>query len=141
MTSRAEAIAQAVHARLSTLSTVPAARVYRDLHGAIAAAALPAIAVETGDEDEPQRLVIGHKMRTVEIRVVVLAGGPNPFTAADPIVVESFDALAADPTLGGLAFEFSESMTFRGREDAEQNLVSVTKIYQYQYRTTESSLA
>lgn len=141
MTSRAEAIAQAVHARLSALSTVPAARVYRDLHGALASAALPAIAVETGDEDEPQRLVIGHKLRTVEVRVVVLAQGASPFGAADPIVVEAFDVLAADPKLGGLAFEFSEGMTLRQREDAETNLVSVTKIYQYQYRTTESSLA
>ena len=141
MTSRAEAIAQAVHTLLSALSTVPAARVYRDLHGAIASSALPAIAVETGDEDEPQRTVIGHKLRTVEIRVVVLASGSDPFTAADPIVVEAFDALAADPTLGGLAFEFSEGVTFRERTDAEQNTVSVTKVYQYQYRTTESSLA
>lgn len=140
MTSKAEAIAAAVHAKLSTLSTVPAARVYRDLHGALAAKALPAIAVETGDEAEPQRLVIGHVMRTTEIRVVVLAAGASPFTAADPIVVEVFDKLAADRTLGGLAFEFAEGMTLRAREDTEQNLVSVTKLLQYQYRTTESSL-
>lgn len=139
MTSRAEAIAQAVHAKLSALSTVPAARVFRDLHGAIESKALPAIAVETGDEDEPVRM--GRKQRTVEVRVVVLASGSNPFTAADPIVVEAFDALMADRTLGGLAAEVDEGMTFRAREDAETNLASVTKIYQYRYYTTESSLA
>lgn len=139
MTSRAEAIAQAVHSRLSALSTVPVKNVHRDLHGAIASGALPAVAIETGDEDEPQR--IGRMQRTVEIRVVVLAQGANPFSAADPIVVESFDVLTADPTLGGLASHFDEGMTLRQREDAEQNLVSVTKIYQYRYYTTETSLA
>lgn len=139
MMSRAEAIAQAVHARHLVLSTVSAKSVHRDLHGALNAETLPAVAIETGDEDEPQR--IGRMQRTVEIRVTVLAQGANPFGAADPIVVESFDALTADPTLGGLASHFDEGMTLRQREDAETNLVSVTKIYQYRYYTTEASLA
>lgn len=138
MTSRAEAIAEAVHAKLSTLSTVPASRVHRDLYGALQAKSLPAVAVETGDEAEPQRLVIGHLMRTAEIRIAVVA---DSFAAADPIVVEMFDKLAADRTLGDLAFEFTEGMTYRARADAESNVVSVTKILQFQYRTTESSLA
>lgn len=145
MTSKAEAITQAVVAALTTpaMTSVSAARVYRDLQGALAAASLPAIAVETGDEEEAQRTVIGYKMRAVEIRVSVLAAaslGASPYTAADAAVVESFNRLSADPTLGGLAFEFDEGPTARTREDAEQNIGSVTKSYRYQYRTTEASI-
>ncbi|HND53637.1 MAG TPA: hypothetical protein PLV92_14610, partial [Pirellulaceae bacterium] len=63
MTSKAESIAAAVHAALSSpaMASVPAARVFRDLHGALQSDLLPAVAVETGDEDPPVRGVIGHK--------------------------------------------------------------------------------
>lgn len=142
MTSLAERITAAVYTALTvpTMSSVPAARVFRDLQGAISSTELPAIAVETGDEPEPMRSVIGHKMRAVEVRVTVLASGASPFSAADPALVESFNRLAAAPTLGGLAFEFSEGSTNREREGAEQNVGAVTKTYVYQFRTTEGSI-
>jgi hypothetical protein len=142
MASRSEQIAEAVRAALSVpaLATVPPSRIYRDMAGALQAERLPAIAVETGDEPEPQRPVIGFKLRTVEIRMAVFASGSNPFTAADPIVVEAHNRLAANPTLSGLAFEFDEGPTIREREDADRSIASVTKTYLYQYRTTEASL-
>jgi len=142
MTSGAEAIAQAVHARLSALSTVPAARVYRDLVGALTAGKLPAIVVETGNEEAPEPQAMGaKKMRSVDIRVTVLAAGENAFGAADPVVVESFGALIADPKLGGLAFDLTEGPTVRERETAESNIAGVTKLYRYRYRTAGNSLS
>lgn len=140
MTSKAESIDAAVHAALSSpaMASVPAARVFRDLHGALQSDLLPAVAVETGDEDPPVRVVIGHKERTTEVRVIVVAQGA--YSAADPAIVEAFDRLAADPTLGGLVFELDEGATRRERETGERQLVAVTKIFRAQYRTTESSL-
>jgi hypothetical protein len=142
VTSKAESIADAVADALTTptMTSVPAARVFRDMAGAVGSAALPAIAVETGDEAAPVRATIGHKMRQVDIRVVVVASGANPFTAADAAVVESFNRLSAAPTLGGLAFEFDEGETRRERADGEQNMAAVTKVYRYKFRTTEASL-
>lgn len=140
MTSKAEQIAAAVHAALTTpaMTSVPAARVYRDLHGALQSDLLPAIAVETGDEDPPVRIVIGSKERTTEVRITVLA--LTSFATADAAVVESYNRIAAEPTLGGLAFEFDEGQTRRDREPAEQQRVSITKTLRFQYRTAENSL-
>lgn len=142
MTTGAEAITEAVHARHSSLSTVPAARVYRDLEGALQAGKLPAVVIETGNEEPPEPQAMGaKKMRAVDVRVTVLASGANPFGAADPIVVESFNALMADPKLGGLAFDLTEGPTLRDREVAGLNIASVTKLYRYRYRTPGNSLS
>ena len=140
MTSKAERIADAVHASMTTpaMSSVPAASVVRDLHGALASDDLPAIAVETGDEDAPVRMVLGHKERVTEIHVTVVAQGA--FADADPALVEAYGRIAADWTLGGLVFELEEGPTRRERQDGERQLVAVTKVFRAQYRTTESSL-
>lgn len=142
MTSKAESITQAVVAALTVpaMTSVPAARVFRDINDALASDQWPAVAVETGEEQEPVRPVIGYKLRTAEVRVTVLASGTNAFTSADAALVESFNRLSANPTLGGLAFEFNEGVTDRSREGAAQNVAAVTKSYLYQFRTTESSL-
>lgn len=140
MTSKAESITQAVVAALGTptMTAVPTARVFRDLKDALASEQWPAIVVETGDEQEPVRALIGYKMRRVDVLMTVLADGG--FADADAALVEAHNRLAADPTLGGLAFEFDELETTRTREGAAQNVVSVTKTYQYSFRTTEASL-
>lgn len=140
MTSKAESITQAVVTALGTptMTAVPTARVFRDLKDALASDQWPAIVVETGDEQEPVRVTIGHKMRRVDVLVTVLAEGG--FSDADAAVVEAHNRLSADPTLGGLAFEFDELETTRTREGAAQNVVSVTKGYRFSFRTTEASL-
>lgn len=140
MTSKAEQITQAVVTALTvpTMTSVPTARVFRDLTDALASESWPAIVVETGDEDAPERITIGHKSRRVEIRVTVLEAGG--YADADAALVESFNRLAADPSLGGLAFEFEEGPTLRSREGASENVVSIVKSYVYQFRTTELSL-
>lgn len=140
MTSKAEQIAAAAATALTTptMSAVPAARVYRDLADAIAEALWPAIVIETGDEQEPVRVTIGHKMRRVDVLMTVLAEGA--YSNADAALVEAHNRLAAVPTLGGLAFEFDELETTRAREGAAQNVVAVVKGYRYSFRTTEASL-
>jgi hypothetical protein len=140
MTSRAEAIADAVFVALTAppMTSVPAARVFRDLEGAVQAELLPAIAVETGDEPPPVRNVIGHKQRRVDIDVTVIAAGC--YAAADAVLIEAFGRLVADPSLGGLAFELEEGATRRQRQDGERHLVAVTKTWSAQYRTAENSL-
>ncbi len=142
MTSKAELIAQAVVAALTmpAMSAVPSARVVRDLHGLLEAATLPSIAVETGDESEPSWQTMRHKARLVDIEVTVVAQGASPFTAADPALVESYNRIMADRTLGGLAQDVLEGPTRRDRTSAERQLGAITKTYRVQYRTGEASL-
>jgi hypothetical protein len=112
--------------------------VFRDLNGAIQSELLPAIAVETGDEPPPIRVVLGHKERRVDIDVTVFASGS--YAAADPARVEAFNRLMADPSLGGLVFELEEGATRRQRQDGESLVVAVTTTFSAQYRTAEYSL-
>ena len=139
MTTKAESIAAAVVTALGTptMTSVPTARVFRDLNDALASDKWPAIVVDTGDEGAPVRAVIGHKMRDIEVRVMALG---TSYAGIDAVVIESFGRLMADPTLGGKAFEFDELETTRTREGAAQNVVAVTKGYSYKFRTTEGSL-
>jgi hypothetical protein len=139
--SRAEQIAQAVAAALSTpaMSSVPAARVFRDMRGALDSGLLPAVAIETGNEPPPARTTVRHLMRTVEIRVTVLGAGGG-YSVADPAHVESSNRLFADVTLGGLAFDLTEGPVVREREEGDRPRVAVTHTYLYQYRTTDGSI-
>lgn len=140
MTSRAEQITAAVLAALATPTIAGVSAIDRDMHTVLNAGRFPAIVVETGNEEPPVRGVIGHKMRVVEVTVSVIAAGASPYTVADPFVLAAFDRLAADPSLGGLAFEFDEGETRRGRLDADRPIGVVSKSYLYKFRTTESSL-
>lgn len=142
MTSKAEQITQAIVAALTVpaMSSVPASRVFRDIHGALQASALPAIAVETGDEETPERRTARHKMRWMEVTVSIVAAGASPFTVGDPALVEAHGRLMADRALGGLALEVLEGPTRRERSSAEQQLGVVAKTYRVQFHTTEESL-
>lgn len=142
MTSKAERITAAVHAALTapSMASVPAARVFRDLHGALQSELLPAVAIETGDESEPSHRANGFKVRVVDVRVSVVAKGSSPYTAADPALVESHARVMADRTLGGLAIGIDEGQTRRERGEAEEQLGAITKTYRVQYYTTEASI-
>lgn len=142
MTSKAELITQAIVVALTVpaMSSVPAGRVYRDLHGALQSDLLPAVAVETGDESTPERRTTRHKLRFLDVTVTVVAKGASPYSEADPALVESFDRLMADRTLGGVALEVIEGATRRERSAAEEQLGAITKTYRVQYHTTEESL-
>lgn len=142
MSSKAEQIAGAVYTALTTpaMSAVPAARVFRDLTDALSTGLFPAVAVTLGDEREPQQTMIGHKDRFVDIDITVLASGSNPYTAADAAVVESFNRLFADRTLGGVALDILEGVTVRDDEGAADNVASVRKTYTIHYRTGQDSI-
>ena len=142
MTSKAERITQAIVTALTVpaMSSVPAARVFRDVNGALQSDLMPAVAVETGSEDTPDRRTTRHKLRFLDVDVTVVAKGASPFTVADPALVESFARLMADRSLGGLALEVQEGPTRRERGPAEDQLGAITKTYRVQYHTTEESL-
>lgn len=142
MTSKAERITAAIHTALTVpaMTSVPAARVYRDLHGALQVDLLPAIAVETGDEIEPAHRARGFKVRELDVLVIVLARGTSPYTVADAALVEAHARVMADRTLGGLALGVQEGITRRERADAEQQIAAITKTYRVQYHTTETSI-
>lgn len=136
----ADQIADAVVAKLTVpaMTSVPAASVYDDLVDALSAAAAPAIAVEVGDEGEPQPATIGHLNRTVDIRVSALSAGDR--AALGAIVEESFGRLVADRTLGGLALLMDEGPTEREIEGNNETLRLATKTYRYTYRTALDAL-
>ncbi len=142
--SRAESITEAVVEALTTpaMTSVPAARVYRDLNDALSSESWPAVLVETGDEPPPQTAAIGRKFRSLDVVVTVLAAssGGSPHTDADAAVVEAFGRLMADRTLGGLAWDIQEGPTSRTSEAYGERLAAVRKVYQIEYETEEASL-
>lgn len=140
MTSKAERIAAAVAELLTSpaMTSVPPTRIFRDLYGAIDGGALPAIAIETGNEEPGDRAVIGFVERVLDVRLHVVAMGE--YAAGDPALVEAYARIAADPTLAGLAFDFQDAGTQRERDQAERRICLITKTLRYRYRTTEESL-
>lgn len=144
MSSRAEQITQAIVAALTTpaMTSVPAARVFRDADSALSSNDWPALLVETGDEFAPQTVLIGRKFRTVDVQVTALAqaGAGAALTAADAAYVEAFGRVMADRTLGGLAFDVLEGQTARASEAYGERVATIRKTYSIQYETAETSL-
>ena len=144
MTSRAEAITAAVHAALTSpaMTSVPAARVFRDLDSALSSADWPAVLIETGNEATPAMVLIGRKFRAVEVHVTSMAaaGAASAMTQADAAYVESFGRVLADRTLGGLAFDVTEGPTSRSSEAYGERIAAIRKIYVVEYETTDTSL-
>lgn len=127
------------------MTSIAAASVYRDLMDALKSDLLPVVAVELGDEDSPQRVVLGTKDRRVELRVTVLAKGEVPYRQADAALVESHNRIFASQSvdglwLNGLAMDIEEGPTRRARNGFAEDVASVTKTYVLTYRTAEHSL-
>lgn len=139
MASIAERIAAGVHQALTVppMTSVPV-EVHRDLHGALEREAYPAIAIETGNEPPAVRSLLGHRERVVEVRVTVLAEGG--YEAADPADCEAFARIAANPTIGGLAFDVEDAGVVRERAPGARQVFAVTRMYRFPYRTVENSL-
>lgn len=128
------------------MTSVAAAGVYRDLMQALQAEELPAVAIELGDEDSPERVLLGTKHRRVEVRVTVLAKGDTPYREADAALLETHNRIFASQSvdgewLNGLAMDIVEGPTRRARNGYSEDLASVTKTYAVTYRTAEHSLA
>lgn len=142
MPSRAEQIAQAIVSALTVppLSSVPAAQVYRDLDHALDATVPSALVVESGDEAVPDLATLGIAYRTLTVRVTALAKGTNPAPLADAPMLEAYNRILADRTLGGLAVDLTEGETQRQTNVLETGVAAVAKNYQVHYRTAANSL-
>lgn len=140
MAITADLIAAAVLDRLTVpaMASVPASSVYDDLEDALAAKHLPAVAVEAGDESEPEPAAIGLLDRALDVRVTVLAKADRAAAAA--ALEESFGRLVADRSLGGLALLMDEGPTERDVADKNDRLRAITKTYRYTYRTALNAL-
>jgi hypothetical protein len=101
---------------------------------------LPAIVVEMGDEPAPQAedLTIGFVLRYLDARVTVLVDSATPYSAADDALIETYDAIIADETLGGACEFLTEGDTTRDRDSA--GVGAITKTWRIAYRTQRHSL-
>ena len=147
MASGAEDIVTEIITQLTVppMTSVPAARVFRDLMDARRATDMPCISVEAGDEDAPVRALIGRKDRRLDVQITVLASGSSPYTQADAALVESHARMLGAPvvaglSLNGLALDVVEGPTRRSRDGMNEDIAAVTKTYTIEYRTAEDSL-
>jgi len=127
------------------LDSVPAARVYRDIVDARRATQMPCIVVEAGDEEAPDRILIGILGRRLQVEVTVLAKGVSPYAQADAALVESHNRILGAQSveglwLNGLAEDIQEGPTRRLRDGMSEDLAAVTKTYLISYRTAERSI-
>lgn len=140
--SRVEAIMVALLAKLTAtpaMSSVAATSIYRDLDSAIASG-FPALVLEEGNEAAPGLSVVSKAARELEFRLHVLIKGSAPYSLADAPLIEAYDRLMADRTLGGLAQEIVEGETTRERTILEKPVAIVTKNFTVRFRTAETSL-
>jgi hypothetical protein len=142
MPTRSEQIVSAVETLLKTppMSNVPAARVLRDMRGALQSALLPAIVLETGDEPAPNLPAVGVANRRVPVRLVVLGQGTG-YTAVDAAHLEAAERILGAPTLSGLAMNVEEGPIQREQADGDTARFAVMHTFVYQYRTTDRSIA
>ncbi len=144
MASRVDAIVQAIKTVLTVpaMSTLPATDVYLDLVQAIDQSKTLAIAIEEADVEPAPNIggLIGLAERQIDIDVHVIAKGQAPYRIADPALVESYNRIMADRTLGGLALEIREAPSNRRRSSAEKPIGVITKTYTVEYRTAAHSL-
>lgn len=139
--SRVESIMVALLAKLTApaMTSVAADSIYRDLDSAIAGG-FPALVLEEGDEPTPGLSVISKAARELEFRLHVLIKGSAPYSLADAPLIEAYDRLMADRTLGGLTQEIIEGATTRERTMLEKPVAIVTKNFTVRFRTAETSL-
>lgn len=140
--SRVESIMVALLAKLTAapaMTSVAATSIFRDLDSAIASG-FPALVLEEGNEPEPGLQVVSRAARELEFRLHVLIKGSAPYSLADAPLVEAYDRLMADRTLGGIAQEIVEGETTRERSVLEKPVAIVTKNFTVRFRTAETSL-
>lgn len=142
MTSKVEQIMQAIVVLMTVppMTSVAAGDVHRDVERAIDKSVTTALAIEEGDEPEPNRAFIGLAMRKVDVRITAIAKGAGAMTAADAPSVEAHNRLFADLSLGGLVADIQEADTVRQREALEKPVAAITRTYRIEYRTSNNSL-
>lgn len=99
-----------------------------------------ALNVELGNDDPPDRFVIGMKDRFTELKLTAIATGANATANVDAVIYEANSRLMADETLGGLCYELSELGVSRFNEANGKRLAVIEKIYLVKYRTSDNSI-
>lgn len=100
MTKR-ETIIQRVLALLGTLTSVPAANVYRSRVQAFSKSESPALHLQW-IQDSPNQTTHATIDWSLTMKISVLIRGSVPDAIADAVVAEIYHKLMADPTLDGL---------------------------------------
>ena len=138
--SRALDIYQACIAALTTPAMTAIPTVYDNRLVPVERDELPAVAVEMGDEPEPdtEGRTIGTVARELTVDAHILIDSATPYSAADAAVQEVYGLLLADRTLGGLATEVREPSISRQRDDA--GVGRVTLSFRVEFRTAAGSL-
>jgi len=141
MTTRALSIRNALIDALQDAepASVEAEHIHTDLRQALGKSQRPAIVVEMGDEDAPER-EYNTRRRAVALTVRLLADGTDPFAVIDPIREAAHAAIMADKTLGGICDNLEEGSTSRERADLDVPLGAVTTVYRAVYTTTGEAL-
>lgn len=139
--SRVESIMVALLAKLTApeMTSVDAASVYRDLTSAVGEG-FPALVLEEGYEPKPGLGVVSRAARELEFRLIVLIKDSDPYSKADAPLIEAYDRIMADRTLGGLTQGIEEGETTRERTVLEKPVGMVTKNFIARFRTAETSL-
>lgn len=136
MPTRREQIILAVKAKLITLSTVPAARIYRSREAAITRGESPCVVLRKVTDPIPENRNVDE--RRFSFVVEVYARGENAEAVADPIEDEIHRVLMADCTLAGACTLLLASDTdFQGADadqPAHRTLMHFTASYRVEYQ-------
>jgi len=136
-------IRDAIESNLGSMATVPAASVFVDRIYPLERQDFPCVLLsvmsETADPGSFGNGITYDRSASVDVHVCVLNNTAFD-TAANQIQLEVEKAIAADPTVGGIA----TSIRYTGRSksmngDGETPFVSVTLSYQVTYRTDSTA--
>jgi hypothetical protein len=128
-----------VKLRAASVAGVTSDRVFSDLKPALLSALRPAIVVDMGDEETPERKY-GKVHRGQSITVRIIEDAADPYAALDPIRIAAHALIMADKTLSGLCETIEEGATSRERADLDVPIGSLTTTYLARYTTTAELL-
>lgn len=147
MSSKAFQINEAMQALFETpaLTGIGAGGVVDDPDYAYEVSDLPMVAVYMGDEDAPNRSLIGVHDHTITMTVRITAkkggtSGKSALGSCDALLVQVHNRLMADLTLGGKAMDNRAGPTRRTRDVLEVPVAYTEIDYAVDYRTTTTSL-
>jgi len=142
MATRALQIRNAVLSalRAAPVGGVAASSVYADLRQAISFGQRPAIVIDMGDEDAPERKY-NQRERALSLTLRILADGADPYAVIDPIREAAHAVVMLDKTQGGLANNTEEGGSSRDRVDLDVPIASLLTVYQFKYTTPGDALA
>lgn len=122
-----------VVARVTGLTTT-GARVYRSRSRSLSGAKLPAIKVWTRDEEIEEASGYDYQRRKLRLEVVALSKLADPDDELDQVCVEVEEALAADPTFGGLVTAaYLVSTEFEFDHELEKPVGMATMVWEIVY--------